>query len=56
VRAFARGQLAHTKIPRYVRLVDGFPTTVSGKVREVEMREASIRLLGLGEAARTRHA
>jgi fatty-acyl-CoA synthase len=56
VRAFAAGKLAHTKIPRYVRLVDAFPMTVSGKVRKVEMRRLSIELLGLSDAAATRHA
>jgi fatty-acyl-CoA synthase len=47
VRAFASGKLAHYKIPRYVRIVDGFPLTVTGKVRKVEMREETIRLLQL---------
>jgi fatty-acyl-CoA synthase len=56
VRTFAAGKLAHTKIPRYVRLVDAFPMTVSGKVRKVEMRRLSIELLGLADAAATRHA
>ena len=56
VRAFAAGRLAHYKIPRYVRIVEDFPMTVSGKVRKVEMRQASIELLGLDHAAATRHA
>jgi fatty-acyl-CoA synthase len=47
VRAFAAGKLAHYKIPRYVHVVDEFPMTVTGKVRKVEMREHSVRLLGL---------
>jgi fatty-acyl-CoA synthase len=47
VRAFASGRLAHYKIPRYVRVVDEFPMTVTGKVRKVEMRERSVELLGL---------
>ena len=47
VRAFATGHLAHYKIPRYVRIVDGFPMTASGKVRKVEMRAKAIELLGL---------
>ena len=47
LRDFCRGQLAHYKIPRYVRVVDEFPMTVTGKVRKVEMREQSVRLLGL---------
>lgn len=47
LREFCTGKLAHFKIPRYVAIVDGFPMTVTGKVRKVEMREASVRLLGL---------
>lgn len=47
VRAFATGKLAHYKIPRYVLVVDAFPMTVTGKIRKVDMREESIRLLGL---------
>jgi fatty-acyl-CoA synthase len=56
VGIFAAGRLAHYKIPRYVRIVDGFPMTVSGKVRKVEMRQISIELLGLGAAAAIRTA
>src|SRR3954454_4521045 len=56
LRAFCEGKLAHYKIPRYVHTVDEFPMTVSGKVRKVEMRERSIELLGLEDAAATRHA
>ena len=51
VRAFCAGRLAHYKIPRYVRIVDGFPMTISGKVRKVQMRAESIKLLGLQTAA-----
>ena len=56
VREFAAGKLAHYKIPRYVLVVDGFPMTVTGKVRKVEMREKSVELLDLGDAAATHHA
>jgi len=51
IRAFCRGQIATFKIPRYVRFSDSFPLTVTGKVRKVEMREISIRELGLELAA-----
>lgn len=47
VREFATDRLAHYKIPRYVHVVDEFPMTVTGKIRKVEMREVSARLLGL---------
>jgi fatty-acyl-CoA synthase len=50
VREFATGKLAHYKIPRYVRTVDEFPMTVTGKVRKVEMREKTIAELGLQQS------
>jgi fatty-acyl-CoA synthase len=53
VREFANGKLAHYKIPRYVRVVDEFPMTVTGKVRKVEMRAESVELLGLGNVSPT---
>jgi fatty-acyl-CoA synthase len=48
IREFASGRLAHYKIPRYVLVVEEFPMTVTGKIRKVEMREESVRVLGLG--------
>jgi fatty-acyl-CoA synthase len=56
LRAFGTGKLAHYKIPRYVIVVDEFPLTVTGKVRKLEMREKSIGLLALEEAAAVRLA
>ncbi len=56
LREFCTGRLAHYKIPRYLKLVDGFPMTVTGKIRKVEMRDVSIVELDLGEAAATRTA
>jgi fatty-acyl-CoA synthase len=50
VRRFCAGRIAHQKIPRYVRLVDEFPMTVTGKIRKVEMREVTSRELGLDGA------
>ena len=38
IREFCKGQISHFKIPRYVRFVEEFPMTVTGKVRKVEMR------------------
>jgi fatty-acyl-CoA synthase len=51
VREFCRGTIAHFKIPRYVKFVDGFPMTVTGKVQKFKMRETAIQELGLGQAA-----
>jgi fatty-acyl-CoA synthase len=56
VREFCSGRLAHFKIPRYVHVVDGFPMTVTGKVRKVEMREKAVEILDLGSAASIRNA
>ncbi|HEY5459319.1 MAG TPA: AMP-binding protein [Sphingomicrobium sp.] len=39
LRDFCRDQIAHYKIPRYVRFVDAFPMTVTGKVQKFLIRE-----------------
>ena len=51
VREFCQGKIAHYKIPRYVKLVDGFPMTVTGKVQKFKMREQAIEELELGSSA-----
>lgn len=56
IRAFCRGQIAHFKIPRYVKFVDSFPMTVTGKIQKFRMREQSIEELHLEAAARMRTA
>ncbi|HEY0228284.1 MAG TPA: AMP-binding protein, partial [Mycobacterium sp.] len=45
LREFFSGQLAHFKIPRYLRVVDEFPMTVTGKVRKGVLREQAIDYL-----------
>ena len=47
IRAFCQGQIAHYKIPRYVKFVDEFPMTVTGKIQKFIMREQMIGELGL---------
>ena len=47
IRDFCKGQIAHYKIPRYIRFVDGFPMTVTGKVQKFAMREETMKALGL---------
>jgi fatty-acyl-CoA synthase len=47
IRNFCRGQIAHQKIPRYVRFVAEFPMTVTGKVQKFVMREMMIQELKL---------
>jgi fatty-acyl-CoA synthase len=49
--AFCRGKIATYKIPRYWKIVDSFPMTVTGKVQKFRMREISTAELGLGVAA-----
>jgi fatty-acyl-CoA synthase len=51
MREFCRGQIAHYKIPRYMKVVDSFPMTVTGKVQKFKMREQAIAELGLDRAA-----
>ena len=53
VAAFCRGKIAHYKVPRHVHVTEEFPMTVTGKVQKYLMREASIDMLGLQDAART---
>ncbi len=51
VREFCHGRIAHYKIPRYVKTVDAFPMTVTGKVQKFKMREQAIDELGLADSA-----
>jgi fatty-acyl-CoA synthase len=51
IRSFCSGQIAHYKVPRHVRFVDGFPLTVSGKVQKYLIRERLRAELDLSEAA-----
>ena len=45
IRDFCEGQIAHYKIPRYVKFVDSFPMTVTGKIQKYLMREEMVREL-----------
>lgn len=49
IRAFCKKSLAHYKVPRYIKFVDEFPTTVSGKIQKFKMREAMCDALCLKE-------
>ncbi|MCK9172646.1 MAG: AMP-binding protein [Desulfuromonas thiophila] len=51
VKAFCKGRIANYKIPRYVRFVDEYPMTASGKIQKFKLREMAIRELQLEEAA-----
>jgi fatty-acyl-CoA synthase len=49
IREFCRGQIAHYKIPRFVRIVAEMPMTVTGKPQKFLMREAMMKELDLTE-------
>ncbi len=42
VRDFCRGKLAHYKVPRYIKFVETFPQTVTGKIQKFKIRELMI--------------
>jgi fatty-acyl-CoA synthase len=50
IRDFCREQIAHYKVPRYIRFVDDMPMTITGKVQKFVMREKMIEELGLAVA------
>jgi fatty-acyl-CoA synthase len=45
IRAFCKDNIAHFKIPKYIRFVDEFPMTVTGKLQKFKMRETMAKLL-----------
>ena len=47
IRTFCQGQIAHYKVPRYIKFVDSFPMTVTGKIQKFLMRQQMIEELGL---------
>ena len=50
VREYCKGQIAHYKIPRYIRFVDSFSMTVTGKIQKFLIRQKMKEELGLDEA------
>ena len=53
---FCRGRIARYKIPRYIKFVQDFPMTVTGKIKKFQMREMAVEELGLQDAATIEHA
>ena len=49
IQEFCKEQIAHYKVPRYIKFVDAFPMTATGKVQKFIMREQMIEELGLAE-------
>ena len=51
IRAYCKAQLAHYKVPKYVKFVEHFPQTVTGKIQKYKIREMMRDELGLQEQA-----
>jgi fatty-acyl-CoA synthase len=49
VRDFCRAKLAHFKVPKYVKFVESFPQTVTGKIQKFKIRETVCEELALKE-------
>ena len=49
VREFCKGKIAHYKVPRYLKFVDAFPMTITGKIQKFRIRELMQEELGLSE-------
>ena len=49
VQEFCRGQIAHYKVPKYIRFVEELPMTVTGKAQKFVMRERMMRELQIKE-------
>lgn len=50
IRDYCRGKIANYKIPKYVKFVEGYPMTASGKIQKFKLREMAIKELGLEES------
>jgi fatty-acyl-CoA synthase len=51
IQQFCRGKIAHFKVPRWIRFVEEFPMTVTGKTQKFRIREIEIEMRGLQSAA-----
>jgi fatty-acyl-CoA synthase len=51
IREHCRGKIAHYKVPQYIRMVDEFPMTVTGKIQKYRIRQIEIEQRGLQSAA-----
>jgi fatty-acyl-CoA synthase len=56
IREFCRGKIAHFKIPQYIRFVDAFPMTVTGKIQKYRIRQFEVEQRGLQKAAEVKTA
>ncbi|HEV8039231.1 MAG TPA: AMP-binding protein [Bryobacteraceae bacterium] len=56
IREHCQGRIAHFKIPQFIRFVDVFPMTVTGKIQKFKMREVEIQERGLEAVSRIQTA
>jgi fatty-acyl-CoA synthase len=56
IKDFCRNRIAHYKIPRYIKFVEEFPMSVSGKIQKYKMREISIGEMGLEDVSKIKTA
>lgn len=52
IKEFCQGKIARHKIPKYIRFVDSYPMTASGKIQKYKLREWAVEELGLHDAAK----
>ena len=53
IKDYCRGKISKFKIPRYIKFVESYPMTITGKIQKYKIREIAIRELGLEEISRT---
>jgi fatty-acyl-CoA synthase len=52
IQEFCKGKIAYFKIPQYVRFVEHFPMTVTGKIQKFRIREFETKERGLEKVAK----
>ena len=50
IREFCKDKMAHFKVPQYIRFIEEFPQTVTGKIQKFKIREIMIQELGLKQS------
>jgi len=50
IKAFCKGKISHQKIPRYIKFVEKFPMTVTGKIQKFRMKEIYTEELNLKQS------
>lgn len=53
IREYCKGKIAHFKVPEYIRFVEEFPMTITGKVQKFRIREHEVKMRRLDKAAET---